>query len=113
MDVLPRITRQLIELLREMSPVQRVTVIAIPVALLFGFSWLVFLSTGSDFRELSFGKSFATDEMSSAEQALTAAGLIGFRRDGQRLLAPAKEIDRYNAALLQSDAMPGDLARRC
>ena len=109
MDVLPRITRQLIELLREMSPVQRVTVIAIPVALLLGFSWLVFLNSGSDFRELSFGKAFASDEMASAEQALVAAGLTGFRREGQRLLAPGNELDRYNAALLQSDALPADL----
>ena len=40
---------------------------------------------------------------------MIAAGLTAYRREGQRLLAPAKDLDRYNAALLESDALPADL----
>jgi len=109
MDVLPRILRQLTELLREMSSVQRVTSIGAACLVLFGFGWLVFLNQKSAFQAVSYGKVFATEELTSAEQALASAGLTGFRRDGQRLLAPAKDLDRYNAALLESDALPPDL----
>ena len=43
------------------------------------------------------------------EQALVAAGLTGFEREGQRILAPESDLDRYNAALLELDALPADL----
>ncbi len=109
MDVLPRITRQLIELVREMSPVQRAMSVAVTVAVLFAFGWVVFANQGSDFQPVSFGKVFATEDLASAEQTLTAAGLTGFRRDGQRLLAPGKDLGRYNAALAEFDAAPSDL----
>ena len=104
MDVLPRIFRQLTQLFREMSPVQRVASIAVTFVVLFGFGWVVFQSRGTGFQAVSFGKVFGSDELSSAEQALITAGLTGFRRDGQRILAPEGDLDRYNAALLEFDA---------
>lgn len=109
MDVLPRVTRQLIELFRAMAPVQRVSMLVLSVVVLLGFGWVIFRNQGSDYKVVSFGKVFSADEIASAEQALVSAGLGDYRRDGQRLLVPARELDRYNAALLESDALPADL----
>jgi type III secretory pathway lipoprotein EscJ len=109
MDVLPRITRQLVELFRAMSPVQRAASGAITAVVLLGFGWLVFRNSGSVLQAASFGKIFASEELALAEQALIGAGLTEFRRDGQRLMVPGHEIDRYNAALVEVDALPADL----
>ena len=35
--------------------------------------------------------------------------MTSFRREGRKLLAPTRDLDRYNAALLESDALPADL----
>ena len=109
MDVLPRITRQLFEQFREMSPVQRTISVALVFVTLAGFGWLLVQGGSADLQAVSFGKVFGPNELASAEKALVAAGLTGFRRDGQRLMAPRKDLDRYNAALLEFDALPVDL----
>lgn len=109
MDVLPRIFRQLTQLIREMSAVQRMAFVAVAFVVLLGFGWVVLQNRGSGFQAVSFGKVFTPDELTSAEQALNTAGLTGFRREGQRLLAPERDLDRYNAALLEFDALPADL----
>ena len=109
MDVLPRITRPLIELLRAMSLVQRVTVVALPALILSGMVWLVVVNRPADFQAVLFGKTFASDELAVAEQALHQAGLLNYRREDRKLLAPAAELDRYNAALVGFDAVPPDL----
>ncbi len=109
MDVLPRITRQLFEQFREMSSTQRTISVAIVFVTLAGFGWLLVQGGSADLQPVSFGKVFAPDELASAEKALVAAGLTGSRRDGQRLMAPRKYLDRYNAALLEFDALPVDL----
>ena len=109
MDVLPRITQQWIDRLREMSPTQRAISIACVLCVGLGFCGLLLFKAPSDFQPVSFGKVFGNDELVSAERALVSAGLNGFRRDGQRLIVPRKELDRYNAALLEFDALPTDL----
>jgi len=109
MDVLPRITRQLVELFRAMSLVQRATFVAVPLLMLGGFAWLLVANRPDDFRAVSFGKAFASDELSAAERALNQAGLTNYRREGRKLLAPANQLDRYNAALVEFDAVPSDL----
>ena len=109
MDILPRMTRQLVERFREMSPVQRTTSIALLFVVSLGFGWLLIFNNRTDYQPVSFGKIFVADELASAERALVTAGLNGFRRDGQRLMAPSKDLDRYNAALLEFDALPADL----
>jgi flagellar M-ring protein FliF len=109
MDVLPRITRQFADRFREMPPVQRVASIVLLFIVCAGFGWLVVFNQRTDFQPVSFGKSFDNEELASAERALVAAGLTNFRRDGQRLLSPAKDLPRYNAALMEFDALPGDL----
>ena len=109
MDVLPRITRQLVELFRAMSFVQRATFVAVPLLMLGGFAWLLVANRPNDFQAVSFGKAFASDELSAAERALNQAGLTNYRREGRKLLAPANQLDRYNAALVEFDAVPSDL----
>ncbi len=109
MDVLPRITRQLFELLRAMSPVQRATFVAVPVLVLAGLSWLVVFNRPDDHQAVLFGKTFASDELAVAEKALNHAGLLNYRREDRKLLVPATELDRYNAALVEFDAVPPDL----
>ena len=109
MDVLPRITRQLFELLRAMSPVQRATFVAVPVLVLAGLTWLVAFNRPDDHQAVLFGKTFASDELAVAEKALNQAGLLNYRREDRKLLVPAAELDRYNAALVEFDAVPPDL----
>ena len=109
MDIIPRVTGQLIDRFQEMSFVQRAISLAFVVAVAAGFGSLLLLKTADEFQSVSFGKVFAPDELASAEKVLTKSGLTGFRRNGQRLQAPKKDLDRYNAALLEFDALPADL----
>ncbi|MBS0203349.1 MAG: hypothetical protein JSS49_10650 [Planctomycetes bacterium] len=102
-------TRQLFELFRTMSPLQRATFVTVPVLVLAGIGWLVVFNRPYDHRAVLFGKTFASDELAAAEQALNQAGLLNYRRDDRQLLAPAAELDRYNAALVEFDAVPPDL----
>ena len=53
MDVLPRITRQLVELFRAMSFVQRATFVAVPLLMLGGFAWLLVANRPNDFQAVS------------------------------------------------------------
>lgn len=109
MDVLPRMTRQLFELFREMSPVQRATFVAVPLFVLAGLAWLVAFNRPDDHQAVLFGKTFTSDELAVAEKALNQAGLLNYRREDRKLLAPVEELDRYNAALVEFDAVPTDL----
>lgn len=109
MDVLQRITRQFMELFRGMAPSQRATLIAVPLLVLTGFAWLLFQPRGDSYTALSWGKVYTTEEVIAAEQALLQDGLKEFRREGQRIMVPAAEVDKYNAALVKFDAMPADL----
>lgn len=109
MDVLPGIFRQLFELFRTLSPVQRATVAVVPALILAGLTWMVAFNRPDDHQAVLFGKSFAADELAVAERALQQAGLLNYRREDRKLLAPAAELDRYNAALLEFDAVPADL----
>jgi flagellar biosynthesis/type III secretory pathway M-ring protein FliF/YscJ len=109
MDLFPSTIRQLMDRFREMSLIQRATSITFVLAVSFGFVGLVFFKSPGGEQPVSYGKSFGADELESAERALVAAGLTQFRRDGLQLLAPKKDLDRYNAALLEFDALPADL----
>jgi flagellar M-ring protein FliF len=109
MNPLQRATQQFFELYRSMSPSQRGTLLAVPLLIAAGFAALLYTSrTGSE-TALSFGKVYTTEEVIAAEQALMQAGLTDFRRVGGRILVPVAEVDRYNAALVEFDAMPMDL----
>lgn len=109
MDVLQRITRQFFDLYRSMTPSQRATLTLVPLLVLAGFGWLLYQQREGGMTALSYGKVFSTEEIIAAEQALIEAGLSDFRREGQRLLVPASDVERYNAALVQFDAVPSDM----
>lgn len=109
MDLLQRTFRQFFELYRAMTPSQRLTLVMVPVLLCAGFGWLMWQDRSGSYTALSYGKVFTTEELIAAEQALIQDGLRDFRREGQRLLVPASQVDRYNAALMKFDALPADL----
>lgn len=109
MDVLQRISRQFFDLYRSMTPSQRATLVVVPLLVVAGFGWLLWQQQASGMTALSYGKVFSTEEIIAAEQALIQEGLTDFRREGQRLLVPIAEVDRYNAALVQFDAVPSDM----
>lgn len=109
MDVLPRITRQLIELFQAMSPIQRATFVAVPLLILAGLTSIVVFNRPDDHQAVLFGRTFTTEELATAERALNQAGLLNYRRSDRNLVVPAAELDRYNAALVEFDAVPPDL----
>jgi flagellar biosynthesis/type III secretory pathway M-ring protein FliF/YscJ len=109
MDVLPRITRQLVELFQAMSPVQRATFVAVPLLILAGLTSIVVLNRPDDHQAVLFGRTFTTEELATAEKALNQAGLLNYRREDRKLVVPGPELDRYNAALVEFDAVPPDL----
>ncbi len=92
-----------------MAPSQRATLVVVPLMVLVGFGWLLFQQKGDAYTALSWGKVYTTEELIAAEQAFLQDGLKDFRREGQRIMVPAADIDKYNAALVKFDAMPADL----
>lgn len=109
MDLLQRLTKQFFELYRSMTPSQRGTLIAVPLLVLGGLGVLMYSQRQGNETALSFGKIFTAEERIAAEQALIQANLPNFRGVGGRIMVPAKDVDRYNAALVQFDAIPTDL----
>jgi flagellar M-ring protein FliF len=108
MDALTRTWQQLAELFRGMSPSQRLTLVAVPIVLLAAFGVLAWQKNASSYVPLSWGKVFTIDQLRSAEQTLIEAGLTEFRTEGQRILVPASDVERYNAALLVDGNLPSD-----
>lgn len=92
-----------------MAPSQRGTLIAVPLLVLAGLGALMYTQRSGSETALSFGRIFSAEERIAAEQALIQANLPNFRGVGGRIMVPAKEVDRYNAALVQFGAMPTDL----
>ncbi len=109
MNFLQNTSKQFSDLFRSMAPSQRATLVVVPLLVIAGFAWLLFQQKSGNYTALSWGKVFSSDELISAEQALIQEGLTDFRREGQRLMVPVAEADRYNAALMTFDAMPADM----
>ncbi|HEX6984972.1 MAG TPA: hypothetical protein VF170_06325, partial [Planctomycetaceae bacterium] len=108
MDALKRTWQQIADLFRAMSPSQRLTLVVVPAVLLAAFGVLVWQGRTSSYVPLSWGKVFTIDQLRSAEQTLIEAGLTEFRTEGQRILVPASDVERYNAALLVDGNLPSD-----
>ncbi len=109
MPFLQSLYRQFTTLFQSLAPSQRATLVLVPVLVLAGFGWLLLQGKPGSEAALSWGKVFSSEELMAVEQALIQEGLTDFRREGQRLMVPAAEIDRYNAALLTFDVMPTDI----
>jgi len=106
MDALTRTWQQLASLFGKLSPSQRLTLVAVPVIVFAAFGVLMWKGSTSSYVPLSWGKVFSNDELRSAEQTLIEAGLDDFRTQGQRILVPASDVERYNAALLVEGNLP-------
>ena len=110
MDALRPILQQYRELFRSMSPGQRATLLAVALAVAGVFGVLLTRAGGESHVPLTWGKAFTAEELAVAEQTLLDAGLTEYRRDGRRLLVPASDVERYNAALLQGESLPSNYA---
>lgn len=108
MDTLRNSLQQFLRLFQEMTPSQRGTLIAVPLMVLAGFGLLMYRSGTSSYVPLSWGKSFTPEELMLAEQTLVDAGLTDFRTQGRRVLVPAGQVERYNAALLEGGTLPSN-----
>ncbi|HID23752.1 MAG TPA: hypothetical protein EYP14_15325 [Planctomycetaceae bacterium] len=108
MESIRRVLQQFVELYRAMSPSQRATLVIVPLVVVVGLGVVMFTGTSKSYVALSWGKVFTTEELIDAEQTLIQAGLTEFRREGHRLLVPAGEVDRYNAALIADGTLPSN-----
>jgi flagellar M-ring protein FliF len=106
MEAVRRTGVQFLELYRTMSPSQRGTLIAVPLMILGAFYFLIGSGSSSSYAPLSWGKPFSLEERMYAEEALRNAGLIDFRAEGQLILVPKSQVDRYNAVLLADGSLP-------
>ncbi|MBW3539660.1 MAG: hypothetical protein KY476_05265 [Planctomycetes bacterium] len=98
--------RQYAALFQSMTPSQRGTLVLVPLVIGGAFALLLWGGSSSSYTALSWGKTFTSEELMSAEQTLIEAGLTDFRREGQKLLVPTAEVDRYNASLLEGGTLP-------
>lgn len=105
-----RTFEQFLAVFNSLAPSQRITFAAITVLIPVGFLFFAWNGSSSSMVPLSYGKVFSLDEMRNAEQALKEAGLSKFRSEGRQILAPAGEVEKYNAALLQSGSLPSHWA---
>src|SRR5579864_1696683 len=105
-----RTFEQFMAVFNSLAPSQRITFAAITVLIPVGFLFFAWNGSSSSLVPLSYGKVFSLDEMRNAEQSLKEAGLSKFRSEGRQILAPANEVDKYNAALLQSGSLPSHWA---
>ena len=107
-----RTFEQFLAVFNSLAPSQRITFAAIAVLIPVGFLFFAWNGSSSSMVALSYGKVFSLDEMRNAEQALKEAGLTKFRSEGRQILAPATDVEKYNAALLQIGQPPVALGRR-
>lgn len=105
MPALHRVGQQFAELYRSLTASQRITLLVVPLLVVVGLYYVIASHSAADHVPLSWGKVFTLEELAQAEQALLDAGLNDFRRQGQRLLVPTGDVERYNAALQKSGAL--------
>ena len=102
METLRQIRDQSVSLFGDMRPHQRLTFVALALAVLVPFVWLIFSSQDNAYVPLQWGAKFDSEKLRQAEQALIERGLDDFQTVGQSILAPAGKVDEYNAALLST-----------
>lgn len=106
MESLRRTFIQFRELFDGMAPSQRMTLVAVPLMVLAGLAFVMYIGVGPSEEQLLAGKVFSAEELRHAEDALRQAGLTQFRTDGQKILVPKAEVTRYNAALVANKGLP-------
>ncbi len=93
-----------------MSGSQRATLLIVPMLLLGAFGYLIYTQNVTADVAVSWGRVFSAEEMINAEQAFMEEGLTTFRHVGGQIFVPSTDVDRYNAVLVSSDAIPTDWA---
>ncbi|WP_166827631.1 hypothetical protein [Thalassoroseus pseudoceratinae] len=100
------VSRRILASVKAMPPSQQGTLVVVACLLVAGFGYLMFAGPTTSRIPLSWGKTFTTEELLNAERTLNDAGLSDFARDGQKLMVPKAEAERYNAALLEGGSLP-------
>ncbi len=101
---------QFLAVFNSLAPSQRITFAVIALLIPAGFLFFAWNGNSSTMVPLSYGKVFSKDELRNAEQALKEAGFSKFHSEGRQILAPASEVEKYNATLLQSGSLPSHWA---
>ena len=89
-------------LYRSLTPTQRAVVLLIPLAVLAGGVWLVWSTSGRPALVAIDGE-FDAEQLSRVRHRLGAAGLNGFRVEGNRVFVPSDELPRYSRVLSPGD----------
>src|SRR5580700_11850595 len=105
-----RTLEQFLAVFNSLAPSQRITFAVIALLIPAGFLFFAWNGNSSTMVPLSYGKVFSNDELRNAEQALKEAGFSKFHSEGRQILAPASEVEKYNATLLQSGSLPSHWA---
>ncbi|MAG93001.1 MAG: hypothetical protein CMJ48_04555 [Planctomycetaceae bacterium] len=108
MESLRRTSEQFSGLYQSMTPSQRGTLIVIPLLIVGAFALMMFNGSGTSMTAVSYGKTFKFEELVRAEEAFRLAGLNDWEPNGRLLMVPAKQVDKYNAALAQAGSLPAD-----
>ncbi len=111
MNGLQKTYQQFLDLYAGMTASQRMMLVGVTVMIAAGLGGLMASSRSTtSYVPLSVGKAFTVEEIIRAEESLISAGLTDFRREGQRILVPQLEVDRYNSALIASGTLPQNWA---
>jgi flagellar M-ring protein FliF len=99
MDALRQIIAQFSQFYGK-SASERFTLLVVPLLVVGGLIWLMQNQPGSAEEAVLSGKTFSAEDLREAEDALRQAGLTQFKTAGQKIMAPKKELDRYNGVLI-------------
>ena len=108
MNGLKQVFQQFMKMYQSMLPSQRATLLVVPLVVLGAFGVLLYQHGSTNYTAVSWGKVFTSEELIQAEQALIDEGLNDFERQGQRLMVPKGELERYTAALVKNDGLPSN-----
>lgn len=108
MDFLNKAYLQIVDLFRTMTPAARLTAGLLAAAIVVGLAFLFRFQTQSADDYLLGGRPFMAGELTSAQRALSEAGLKNWLLEGNRIKIPANQKDVYIAALAENNALPAD-----
>lgn len=106
MDVLNRLTTQMNDLFKSMSPGARMTAGLLLVAVVVSLGYLFNTQQAGADAYLLNGQSFTADEMSSMEAAFGKAGLSDYTIDGSRVRISKSRQAAFLGALADENALP-------
>lgn len=95
----PHIIVQARDLLNNLRPVQRMTLLAVPLLVATCLALFAVDRSDSHADVLIDGQPLAENDLDAARAILNQAGLRNHRVEDRRLLVPRKELSRYAAAL--------------